>query len=310
MKKYMSKFCTISSLCLFLSSCDAQTDQISFSYNPTVLCTPTIIDMENGYSEKLFEEKGLDVNYVQLNNGVELTEALAKDKVQILSLVSVSSLINLASQGEDVVILEVASRSPKAFTLYSQGDSINSPKDLVGKTIAGPKNGMLEYLLISYLSSEGFSLDDVNFVNMSVSDACEQLDNKSVDCALLTGKYAYFADQGGFNLVTDGVGNIEAISVIATTREYYEENTEIVNAYLDTMQKSVEYMQKHPNETISVVAKKFNLPEEVVVTLLKQYDYSAEITEEDIIDMIKIKDFMLKQGLIENDIDIQNLIVF
>ncbi len=304
MKKFIIGLCAIG---FVLSSCGGK--KVSFSYTPTILCTPTVVDIENKFSEQLFDQIGLDTNYVEIKSGAGLIEALEKDEVQILSLVTLSPVISMASKGGDIVILEVNSRSPKAYTIYSKDNSITLPSDLVGKTIAGPKDGLLQYLLIAYLATEGYTLDDVNFVNMSIADACSQLDAGSVDCALLNGSEAYFAKSNGFNLITDGEGFFKAISVVATKRDYYENNREIVETFLEAKRMSYEFMKEHPKETITELSKKFNLPEEVIVDSLSQYDYSPTITENDIIAMIHMKDFMLSQGLIQNDVDIRSLIV-
>lgn len=42
------------------------------------------------------------------------------------------------SNGADIKIISTHSRSPEAFKLFGQDDSIKSPEDLSGKKVAGP----------------------------------------------------------------------------------------------------------------------------------------------------------------------------
>ncbi len=77
------------------------------------------------------------------------------------------------------------SRSPKAFCMYSKDESLTTPESLRGKTIAGPTGTNLHELLVSYLATAGMTIDDVNYVNMSIPDAKAGLDGGSVDVALL-----------------------------------------------------------------------------------------------------------------------------
>ena len=50
------------------------------------------------------------------------------------------------------------------------------------------------------------TIDDVNYVNMSIPDAKAGLDGGSVDVALVAGATAYNAGQQGYHLVADGEG--------------------------------------------------------------------------------------------------------
>ena len=47
----------------------------------------------------------------------------------------------------------------------------------------------------SYIAQAGMTLDDVNYVNMTIPDAKAGLDGGSVDVALLAGATAYNAEQ-------------------------------------------------------------------------------------------------------------------
>ena len=50
------------------------------------------------------------------------------------------------------------------------------------------------------------TIDDVNYVNMSIPDAKAGLDGGSVDVALVAGATAYNAGKQGYHLVADGEG--------------------------------------------------------------------------------------------------------
>ena len=62
------------------------------------------------------------------------------------------------------------------------------------------------------------TIDDVNYVNMSIPDAKAGLDGGSVDVALVAGATAYNAGKQGYHLVADGEGLIKAIIAVAVTR--------------------------------------------------------------------------------------------
>ena len=72
------------------------------------------------------------------------------------------------------------------------------------------------------------TIDDVNYVNMSIPDAKAGLDGGSVDVALVAGATAYNAGQQGYHLVADGEGLIKAIIAVAVTQKFYDEHPEII----------------------------------------------------------------------------------
>ena len=78
--------------------------------------------------------------------------------------------------------------------------------------------------LASYLATGGLTVDDVDYVNMSIADAKAALDGGSVDAALIAGAAAYQAKQQGYYMVADGEGLIKAIIAVAV-REVFIKKT-------------------------------------------------------------------------------------
>ncbi len=78
--------------------------------------------------------------------------------------------------------------------------------------------------LASYLATGGLTVDDVDYVNMSIADAKAALDGGSVDAALIAGAAAYQAKQQGYHMVADGEGLIKAIIAVAV-REVFMKKT-------------------------------------------------------------------------------------
>ena len=75
------------------------------------------------------------------------------------------------------------------------------------------------------------TIDDVNYVNMSIPDAKAGLDGGSVDVALVAGATAYNAGKQGYHLVADGEGLIKAIIAVAVTQKFYDEHPEIIESW-------------------------------------------------------------------------------
>ena len=201
------------------------------------------------------------------------------------------------------------SRSPKAFCMYSKDETLTTPESLKGKTIAGPTGTNLHELLVSYLAQAGMTLDDVNYVNMTIPDAKAGLDGGSVDVALLAGATAYNAEQQGYHLVADGEGLISALIAVATTLKFYDEHPDVIKKLNAAQEEIASYMADNQEATMETVAATLDLDVDAVKEMYGFYDFSTEITDADKEGFQNTADFMYESGMIENELDVNTLFI-
>ena len=290
------------------ATADAETsiDKLTVTYVTSPLNVPTIIEKDQGIFEK---ELGVPVEYAELTSGADQTQALASGDVQVLYAVGATSVILSAANGADIKVLNMYSRSPKAFCMYSKDESLTTPESLKGKTIAGPTGTNLHELLVSYLAQADMALDDVNYVNMSIPDAKAGLDGGSVDVALLAGATAYNAEQQGYHLVADGEGLISALIAVATTQKFYDEHPDVIKKLNAAQEEIASYMADNQEATMETVAATLDLDVDAVKEMYGFYDFSTEITDADKEGFQNTADFMYESGMIENELDVNTLFI-
>lgn len=295
--------------CASKTTQDSETtlDKLVMTYVTAPLNVPSIVDENEGIFAEKMNELGIEVETVEITSGADQTQALASGDVQVLYAVGATSVILSAANGADIKVLNTYSRSPEAFCMYAADDSITSPEDLRGKTIAGPVGTNLHELLSAYLATADMTLEDVNFVNMTIPDTKAAIDGGSVDVALLAGATAYQAQQQGYHLVTNGKGLIDAIIAVAVTEEFYNENQDVIEAIMEAQEEIASYMAENPEETISMVAATLDLDEEAVNEMIQYYDFSTEVTDADKAGLQKTADFMLESEMIETAVDVNEL---
>ena len=281
-------------------------DKLTVTYVTSPLNVPTIIEKDQGIFEK---ELGVPVEYAELTSGADQTQALASGDVQVLYAVGATSVILSAANGADIKVLNMYSRSPKAFCMYSKDESLTTPESLKGKTIAGPTGTNLHELLVAYLAQADMTLDDVNYVNMSIPDAKAGLDGGSVDVALVAGATAYNAEQQGYHLVADGDGLISALIAVATTQKFYDEHQNVIEKLNAAQEEIAAYMNDNQDATMETVAAALDLDADAVKEMYGYYDFSTEITEADKEGFQKTADFMYESGMIENELDVNTLFI-
>lgn len=281
---------------------------ISVTYVKSPLNVPSIVEKDQEIFAKKFGTLGYGVAYSDLTTGPEQTQALASGDIQFLYAVGATSVILAASNEADIKIISIYSRSPEAFKLFGKDDSIQSPEDLRGRKVAGPKGTILHELLVAYLAGAGMTEEDIEFVSMGIPDSQAALAGGSVDAALLAGPTAYNMEKDGFPVITDGTGLTEATIVVAASGAYIEEHPDEVKAFLEAQKEVLDAIEADEEGAMEVTAQETELTADAVKEMYPMYDFDMVIRDSDIEAMKKTEVFMKENGMIENDVDIEGLI--
>lgn len=278
-------------------------DSLTVTYVTSPLNVPSIVEKDQGIFESTL---GVSVEYAEITSGADQTQALASGDVQLLYAVGATSVILSAANGADIKVLNMYSRSPKAFCMYSR-DELTTPESLRGKTIAGPAGTNLHELLAAYLATGGMTIADVNYVNMGIPESKAALDGGSVDVALLAGATAYTAQQQGYNLVADGEGLIQAIIAVAVTDEFYTAHPDVIERITAAQQQIMDYIDQNEEAALATTAEYLDLDVQATTDMYAYYDFSLDITEADIEGFQKTADFMYEAEMIDQPYDVSAL---
>lgn len=283
---------------------------ITVTFVTSPLNVPTIVEKNHSIFAETMKEAGVEtVTYSEITSGADQTQALASGDIQFLYAVGATSVLLSAANDADIKIISMYSRSPKAFCLFSGDDSITTPEDLRGKTIAGPQGTILHELLVAYLAQGGMTLDDVSFINTTIPDAMAAMLGGSVDCALLAGAAAYNTQASGAHLVTDGEGLVEASICCATTQKFYDEHKELVDSFLKAQQNVLTFLAENEETALAETAEFLDLDVQAVRDMYAYYDFDMTIRDSDIAAMEATMNFMLETGMIEQAVDVASLVI-
>ena len=287
----------------------AAVEDLVVTYVTSPLNVPSIVEKNHSIFADTMKDVGVkSVSYSEITSGADQTQALASGDIQFLYAVGATSVILSAANGADIQIISMYSRSPGAFCLFSMDESIDSPEDLRGKTIAGPQGTILHELLVAYLATGGMTLEDVSFVNTSIPDAMSAMMGGSVDCALLAGAAAYNTQAGGAHLVTNGEGLVEASICCAATKEFCDENPELVDSFLKAQEQVLKFLEENEETALQEAAEFLDLDIEAVRDMYGYYDFDMTIRDSDIEAMQSTVQFMLDSGMIEQNVDISAIV--
>lgn len=294
-----------------LSACgkENKVKEINLTYVKSPLNIPSILEKNLKMFDKEFEKDGIKINFYELTTGPEQTNALAAGELDFLHALGGTSAIIAASNGVDLKITNVYSRSPKGFMILSKKDDINTPESLKGKKIGGPKGTILHQVLVGYLGKGNLKEEDVEFVNMGLPEALAAMESGHIDAALLAGPVALKAIKNGAKVVTNGEGLTQGLVVTAVSGEFLKENPELVKRFLKVNEEAVKYIEENFENTLKITAEDVGLTEKEVLELYPLYDFNPEIREADVQDLIETQEFLMKNGMQENKIDINTILV-
>ncbi|MEG0856730.1 MAG: NrtA/SsuA/CpmA family ABC transporter substrate-binding protein [Terrisporobacter sp.] len=282
---------------------------MNITYVKSPLNVPSILEKNDELFQKEFEGDSIKVNWSELTTGPEQTQALAAGEIDFCHAIGGTSALIAASNRVNLKIIGTYSKSPKGFMIVSNNDSIKSAKDLKGKKIGGPKGTILHQILVSALKKENMTLDDVEFVDMTIPDATSALEGGSVDCALVAGPSALQAIKGGKTKVVDGEGLVDGIIVIAVNEDFAEKYPELVERFMKIHKETLNYMESNYDEMISKISKEVDLGEEETKELYKWYDFSCEIGDNEIKALEETQKFLIDNKMQENEVNVEDLIL-
>ena len=280
-------------------------DELNITYVTAPLNVPSIIEKNKEIFKKHLP--GVKINYKEITSGADQTAALASGDVDVLYALGGSSAILAKANGQDIKVLNMYSRAPKAFSLFSKDDSIKNPKDLKGKKIGGPAGTNLHQELLAYLEKDKMSEKDVEFSNMSIPDAAAAIDSGNLDVALLGGPAAYKAKESGLHEVTNGENLIDAIICVASSEKFAKDHPDVIKALNDAQAEISKFMEDDKDQTKEIVKKELDLDDKAYDYMFPMYDFSTKITDKDKEGFERTKKFMLDNKMIEKDFDINLL---
>ena len=268
---------------------------------------PAIAAIENRAYEKAFEGE-YKVEYVNLPSGPKQVQAMAAGELDIAEGLGAAAVIVGIANGVDITIIGANSRSPEAFAVVVKNSKVKGISDLRGKKVAGLRGSVVHQLFVELLYKEGLTEKDVEFFPMPLSAAASALIAERVDAALLAGTEIVRAEKGGCRVLSDGKGIVEGLSLIVAKREFAEKNRAAIKKYLEIRERIRIEVVNSPRKIVPLLKKETGLTEKEIIKILPKFNYDAEISENDILELKKTAEYLIRENIIKSMPDINNML--
>ncbi|SEI99245.1 NitT/TauT family transport system substrate-binding protein [Propionispira arboris] len=219
---------------------------------------PTNMMIYLAQEKGIFEKNGLDVSSEEFSSTTESSNAFLAENLDMCTYPA-PDIIAPISRGADFKVIMMTDKSLGSDGLVVK-PAIQRIEDLKGKTIATQLYSVDHMYLLTLLDGAGMSSDDVNIVDMSMSDAGNAFLAGQVDAASIWEPYLSKAVAGGGKLLYSTKDNPDLITdCIAASHKFVTDNPEAVAAFVKSWDEAVAYWKEHPEESEALMAKKMNV---------------------------------------------------
>lgn len=237
---------------------------------------PIMVAIEKGF----FKEQGIEVDYKIILNSSDRIAALTAGSVQFSNLGRLAVIAQMAQGNSSFYYFANIDDSPGNEGCIGR-PGIASIKDLKGKKVAA--NTSAEISLHGQLRSNGMTIADVQYLNLSPNEMAGALAKGDVDAACvwkpILDAVAKAVPDGkllGSDLDTDTYkkyGTASAPDIIIISKKLVDEQPDVAKKLATALMKGTDYVLSNPAETAAAVAHYFKKPVDETLAGIKAFRY-------------------------------------
>ncbi len=291
------------------SSASSEPAKLTVGVIPIADVAPLYLGIDKGF----FKEQNLTITPKLAEGGAAITPAVLSGDFQIGFSNNISLLI-ASSKGLPVQIISQGVLAGKdrseawADLLVLKDGPIKTAKDLEGKTIAvNTLKNICEVTIKASLEKEGVDVNTLKFIEVPFPDMNAALDAKRVDGACVVEPFVSQGKAGkarGVNPFYVNTAPDLSVATYFTSKQYAEQNKDIVDRFTAAINKSLDYAQSHPDEARAVLTEYTQIPAAATKTI-KLPIWRSELNTDTIQLLSELSE---KYGLIEKQPDLSTLI--
>ncbi|MBI3090009.1 MAG: ABC transporter substrate-binding protein [Candidatus Tectomicrobia bacterium] len=250
----------------------AQAAKMRIAYLPVADCLSYMVAKDRGF----FKKEGLEIEAQIMAGGAVQMPAIEGGSIDA-GFTEAVSLLNAHSKGFDVqfiapgAFVQLPNNSGFGWTARANDPSINSMKDLAGKTVAINVIGSISYLGLRYqLAKAGVPLEKVKIVEIPFPQMTVPVEQGRVDVAGQVEPFVTFmVKKGTGKVISRGnfgglLANRYLIGGWFSKKSWIEKNGETARAFVRAIKGAQRYILDHPNEVPAIIAANTKLSEDVV----------------------------------------------
>ncbi len=261
-----------------------------------------------GYYEDEFTENNINVELVEFSLGPEVIEAVASGEIDIGFLGDVPAFSGLINGGDYKIIARWESDN-SSYLITRDDANINSIEDLKGKKLSYAFGSTQTALVYSYLEAAGLTENDLEIINLSLSDSVTSIVNGDVDAAIVDELRATQAvEKGGVSKLINSEGYKLFVSPIIATNKFTSEHADLTSRVLKVIEKAAEYSEENPDDAIAKAADRIGVDKSTIDPIIRNCDLEVYLGNEELAAIKENVAQAYKYGVIKQELDVEKYI--
>jgi|SRR5699024_5089808 len=278
--------------------------------------------------EGLFEEAGLDPEFINFNTGVAMYPAFTKNEIDVAYYGWTGTIVGPAQDVDIKTFAVEVDVSDNEGLVVREGSGIEKLEDIKGKKIGITQGTSGHYGFLQGLKSVNLTPDDVEIINIDPPQMTPAFEKGEIDGIWVWDPWMRkLMGSGGELIATDGDVGATGHGDWVVSASYLEENQEAVQRLLKALEKANDIVLENPEIAAESMSKALEITNEQAIDIIndaeipnaeEQFDESyhlsmnpktvekgegiAESWEE-------TSDFLLNQGIITSKPNYKNHII-
>jgi len=272
-----------------------------------IVTNPTFqVALEEGF----FEKYNIDATIATFATPAEGINALFINQVNV-AFGADFPVLNAVAKGEYSILAAtgtgLSEKDAKRWKLYVSSD-IQSAADFAGKKLSFSRGTFIPYLWDEFLTEQGVDTDEVQFIGQGGFDESYiALKGGEINGVWVTGSVLLdkFEELDNAYAYTDmAATDVRIGGDIIVANRLIEENREGMKNFLLAINEASEFIENNPERVADIMYDKVKQPREHTIRDLQDNTWSIHYSEEAHTTISRLKDYMLGEGIIEQDFEL------
>jgi len=269
------------------------------------------IDEAKGFSEEIFKDTGIKVNWTSgLGTGSETIASLVGGSVDIANLGEFPVITSYGNDKQEFKIIAY-NRSVGGGRIIASADSgIKTVADLKGKKVGTAVGTGSQLYLLQELEAAGLTVDDIELVNLGNGAWAAAFEAGEIDAesSSTTSTDKFVNNGSAVELAKSGA----ELNLIIGSNEFITKNPDIAAKVVSLYQKIFAYVTENPAEAAEIVAAQSGQdPAAITAQFQRLVNKTFQAFEQEDYDRLQaVKEFALSLELIANDFDVKTVTDF
>jgi len=272
------------------------------------------IAIAEGYFDKYFAEKGIEVNTTVFDSGAEANQALASGSIDFATMGNTNAITALSRElNVEMVWLHEVLGDNEALAVKN-GSGIEKVEDLKGLRVAVPFASTAHYILLNVLKEAGIE-DQVQLLDMQTAEIVAAWERGDIQAAYSwQPTLAKLLDNGRALITSEDMaekGYITA-NVEVVRKKFSDQYPHLVADFITAMAEAGDIYREDPQKAAEIVSEELGIEPEVALHQMRGTSWKTreELLSEDFFGtkenpgnfakvMKDTSDFLQNQGSIE-----------